>query len=409
MSDRRGMTPEGPLEGVRVVEIGDFGEVAGKLLADAGADVVRVEPPEGARSRHIGPFVGDEAGVDRSLSFAARNTSKRSVTLDLRSEADRVVWRSLVRWAEVVIDSSGVGVLDEVGCGHQAAATGAADERVWCSLTPFGLSGPQAEWPWVDLVSMALGGPVMSTGYEDHELPPIRPDGEHSIAISNEYAVSSILAALWMRGGQLVDVSAHEAVSATTEGSFPNWEFLGKLVTRQTGRHAAPQWTSPWQYQCADGQYVLLMGGGVPREMRVWRRLLEWMDEHGLAGDLHDPVYAEVLYRDPTLQPDARAHVAETIGRFVVTLDSEVVYRRAQALHLPWAPVRRPEENLADPHWDDRSWWWEGEAPGFDGTVRYAGAPYRFTDSPVRMRRRPPLLGEHNDELRAELEHFGAE
>lgn len=402
--------PPGPLEGLRAVEIGDYGEVAGKLLADAGVEVVRVEPPEGARSRHTGPFVGDEPGVDRSLSFAARNTSKRSVTLDLATEAGADLFRRLVRDADVVIDSSGVDVLDGLGVG--SATFEEAPGLVWCSLTPFGLSGPWRDWPWVDLVSLALGGPMMSTGYDDHTLPPIRPDGEHSVAISNEYAVTAILAALHMRDagsagngangsgrGQHLDVSAHEAISVTTEGSFPNWEYLRRIVGRQTGRHAAAIMTAPWQYECADGEYILLMGGGVPRDQRILERLLEWMDEYDAAEDLHDPQYVEVLYRDPTLRPDARRHVAEVIGRFVQRLPAEEVYRRGQSLHLPWGRVRRPEQNLDDPHWSEREFWWDGEVPGHDGPVRYPGAPYRFTKSPVRLRRRPPLLGEHNHEV----------
>ena len=151
---------------------------------------------------------------------------------------------------------------------------------------------------------------MMSNGYDDHGLPPIRPEGEHSIAVSNEYAVSGILAALWMRHdghpGQLVDVSMHEAVSATTEGAFPNWEYFGRLVQRQTGRHAAPDPTAAWQYLAADGQYVCLINGGLPRGNSAWDGLLDWMDEHGAAADLRDEQYQELLFSDPRANPEGR-------------------------------------------------------------------------------------------------------
>jgi crotonobetainyl-CoA:carnitine CoA-transferase CaiB-like acyl-CoA transferase len=402
----------GPVEGLRVVEIGDRGEVAGKLLADAGAEVVRVEPREGARSRHIGPFVHDVPDANRSLSFHARNTSKRGVTLDLEREEARTLWRRLVEWADVVIDSAGPGALDALGCGY--AEFEAHERLVWCSITPFGLTGPWRDSPAADLVSLALGGPMMSTGYEDHDLPPMRADGEHSVAISNEYAVSGILAALWMRDaastgsgragggrGQHLDVSIHEAVSATTEGSFPNWEYLGKLVQRQTGRHAAADFTPPWQYRCADGEYILLMGGGVPREKRILEQLIEWIAETrpDLAERLRAPEVGEVLYVDPRARPQVRRMVAETIGEFVQSRPAEEIYRRGQSMHLPWGRVRRPEQNLDDPHWDDRGFWWEAEVAGHEQPVRYPGAPYRFETAPVRLRRRPPLLGEHNHEI----------
>ena len=394
---------EGPLETLRVLEIGDRGEIAGKLLADAGADVIRIEPPGGGRSRHVGPFVDDDPGRP-SLLHATRNTSKRAVTLDVTQPAGLEIWQRLVGRVDVVIDATSPTFLDALGGGWQwAAAQPDLHACVWCSITPFGRTGPRRDWAANDLVQLALGGPMMSNGYDDHRLPPIRPDGEHSIAISNEYAVAGLLAALWMRyaghPGQLVDVSIHEAVSATTEGAFPNWEYFGRLVHRQTGRHASADPSAPWQYLAADGQHICLISGGLPRGVPAWSGLLDWMDEHDAAGDLRDPQWQELLYRDPRSHPEARLHVAETIGAFVQRLPAEEVYRRSQSLHFAWGIVRRPEENLDDPHWADRGFFWEGECPGVDHPVRYPGAPYRFTRSPVRLRRRPPLLGEHNHEV----------
>jgi crotonobetainyl-CoA:carnitine CoA-transferase CaiB-like acyl-CoA transferase len=400
-------TPEealpGPLETLRVLEIGDLGEVAGKLLADAGADLIRVEPPGGARSRHVGPFVDDDPGQP-SLLHASRNTSKRSVTLDVTQPAGLELWRSLVGLVDVVIDATTPTFLDDLGGGWEwAAAQAELRECVWCSISPFGRTGPRRDWAATDLVQLALGGPMMSNGYDDHSLPPIRPDGEHSIAVSNEYAVSGILAALWMRNagyaGQLVDVSIHESLSATTEGAFPNWEYFGRLVQRQTGRHAAPVPTAPWQYLAADGEYVCLINGGLPRGVPAWSGLLDWMDEYDAADDLRDPKYQELLFSDPRAHQEERLHVANTIGNFVQSRPADEVYRRSQDLHFAWGIVRRPEQNLDDPHWTDRGFFWEGELPGVDEPVRYPGAPYRFTRSPVRMRCRPPLLGEHNHEV----------
>ena len=297
----------GPLETLRVLEIGDLGEVAGKLLADAGADVIRVEPPGGGRSRHVGPFVNDDPGQP-SLLHATRNTSKRAVTLDVTQPAGLEIWQRLVGRVDVVIDGATPTFLDALGGGWQwAEAQPDLDACVWCSITPFGRTGPRRDWAANDLVQLALGGPMMSNGYDDHDLPPIRPDGEHSIAISNEYAVSGLLAALWMRNaghpGQLVDVSIHEAVSATTEGAFPNWEYFGRLVQRQTGRHSSPDPTAPWQHLAADGEHVCLINGGLPRGVPAWTGLLDWMDEHDAADDLRDPQYQELLFRDPRSNP----------------------------------------------------------------------------------------------------------
>ena len=392
----------GPVDGLRAVEIGDRGEVAGKLLADAGAEVIRVEPPQGARSRHSGPFSGDRPDVNGSLHHAYLNTNKRGVTLDVKKPQGAALWRRLLADVDIVVDSAGPGVLDGLEAGH--AALEAEHERlIWCSITPFGLSGPRRDWAVTDLVSVALGGPPMSTGYDDHDLPPIRPDGEHSLNIAGEYATAGILAAVLQRErqgiGQLVDVSIHEAVAGTTEGAFANWEYLGRIVQRQTGRHAAADPTAQWQYECTDGEYICLMGGGVPRSHEIFERLLAWMDESDATDDLRDPQYVEVLYTDPRYGGEERRHVSETIGRFVQRMTAEEAYRGGQSLKLPWGRVRRPEDNLDDPHWADRDFFVEGEVAGHPRPVRYPRAPYRFTKSQAQFRRRAPLLGEHNTEV----------
>ena len=396
----------GPLAGLTAAEIGDRGEVAGKLLADAGAEVVRVEPPEGARTRHTGPFAGDRPDPDGSLRFAYLNTNKRGVTLALEEPGDAARWRALAARCDVVVDGAEAGALDALGLGYGALAADAPG-LVWCAITPFGLTGPRRDWAATDLVSMALGGPPMSTGYDDHDLPPIRADGEHSLWMAGEYAVAGIVAALLPRmatgEGQLLDVSIHEAVACTTEGAFESWEYRRRINQRQTGRHSAPDPTPPSQFLSADGQYLQILGGGVPRRKRLFPLLLEWLDEHDAAQDLHDPAWSRALYDGEGDAAAANRRVGEVVRDFVATRPAEELYRRAQSMHLPWGPVRRPEENLADPHWDDRGFFVEGAVPGASGTVRFPRAGYRFTATPVEHRRPAPRLGEHNAEVFAEL------
>ena len=389
----------GPMTGVRIVEVGDLGEVAGKLLADAGADVIRVEPPRGARTRHTGPFVDDRADPNACLRYAYLNTNKRGVTLDLDAPGAAGVWRRLIETADVVIDAAGPGVLDALGAGHEAASD--LERLVWCSITPFGLTGPWRDRPTNDLVSMALGGIVMMNGYDDHELPPVRPDGEHSLAMGGEYASMGIIAALLGREhtgrGTLLDVSIHECVAGTTEGAFWNWEYNGVNPERKTGRHAGA--VDGWQMASDEGGYVVVFGGGVPRSRNSLRDLLARMDEHDAAGDLHDPRYEALLTTSPPEAGELRAESGQTVMRFLRSRPVDEVYRRGQAIDMAWAPVRAPEDNLDDPHWEDREFFVEGEAPGFDGTIRYPRAGYKFTRTPVEMRRRAPLLGEHKTEV----------
>jgi crotonobetainyl-CoA:carnitine CoA-transferase CaiB-like acyl-CoA transferase len=382
----------GPLAGVRVLELGDRGEVAGKLLADAGAEVLRVEPPAGAASRRIGPYVGDRPDLNRSLHFAYWNTNKRGVTLDLAKADGVALWRRLVANTDVVIDAGPPGHL---GGGGGAYADLERPGLIWCAITPFGLAGPWRDFAVSDLVSLALGGPMMSNGYDDHDLPPIRPDGFHSLAIGGEYATAAILTALYQRArtgqGNLIDVSIHEAVSCTTEGAFPNWEYNRRLVQRQTGRHSAPAPTLPWQMRCTDGDYVVLMGGGFPRDERTWNALIEWMEPSGANAEIKGLKYSRMEMGEAV-----RSQVMETAHAFVRSMTAAEAYRGGQSRHLPYGYVRRPEQNLDDPHWRERGFFLEGELAGHDGPVRYPGVPYHFSATPLELRRRAPLLGEHN-------------
>lgn len=395
----------GPLAGLRVIEVGgELSQWAGKLLADMGADVIKVEPPAGDAARRVGPFAADIPGPDRSLFFWASNTSKRGVTLDLSHPDGPPLLRRLLGSADVFVESLSpqgpppAGIDSEELVRHHP-------QLIVASVTPFGRTGPWRDFVATDLTQIALGGPMASCGYDQEDVadaPPIRPDGHHAAAMAGVYAANAIMAALLVReaggNGQFIDISTHEACAATTEGAFPQWEYLGQLVQRQTGRHASPVYTPPWQHRCTDGRYVNLMGGGIPRNPTSWRPLIRWMVEQGLAGDLEDPRYEQTMYvpvAERRGNPDV-AYVVETLHAFVRALPAEQIYRGGQAARLPYGFIRSPEENLSDPHWADRGFFVDLEHPQTGARYPYPGAPYRFTRTPGGPRHRAPLLGEHN-------------
>jgi len=402
MSEQPESVAIGPLAGLRVIEVsGENGQWAGKLLADMGADVIKVEPPHGCPERRIGPFAGDAPDPNRSLFFWAANTSKRGVTLDLTHPDGPPLLRRLLRDADVLLTS-----LPPSAAGPDPASL--AEEEpglIVVSVTPFGRSGPWRDFVATDLTQMALGGPMANCGYDEEDAsgaPPIRPDGHHAAAIAGVYATNAVLTALLERErsglGQWIDCSVHEACAATTEGAFPQWEYMGQIVRRQTGRHAAPVSSQPWQHRCADGRSINLMGGGIPRNPTSWRPMIRWMAERGLAGNLEDPRYEQTMYVPVTERrgnPDVQ-YVVETLHAFVRSLPAEEVYRGGQAARLPYGIIRSPEENLSDPHWADRGFFTQIEHPELGADYPYPGAPYRFTRTPGGPRHRAPLLGEHN-------------
>jgi crotonobetainyl-CoA:carnitine CoA-transferase CaiB-like acyl-CoA transferase len=388
--------------GLRVVELADdpAGEFAGKLLADLGADVVKVEPEDGAPSRQVGPFVDGRTGdVDASLNFWTYNTSKRSVVLDDRDRD------ALIARADVLLTSWTPGRLVARGLDFDALLT-AQPGLIILSVTPFGLTGPWAEYHSSDLVALAAGGLLNLCGYDDHSIPPIRPGGNQGYMVAASFAHCGVLLALIERQrtgrGQLVDVSMHEAIAVSGELANPYWFYPKALVQRQTSRHAQPVPTQPAIFQCSDGVWIYF--ALMLSDQKAWAATVRWMSDVGMAADLTGEKYADLEYRQREF-----AHIQDLIEVFFLLQDSATAYREGQRRGLPLGPLLAPEDLLEDEHLSAREFFVPVYLPTDERrSVPFPGSPYRFTAfacGPVR----PPRLGEHTDEVLAELKavHIG--
>jgi crotonobetainyl-CoA:carnitine CoA-transferase CaiB-like acyl-CoA transferase len=391
--------------GLRVFEVtGLIGQQCGKLFADMGADVIKVEPPEGAEGRRVGPFLDDLPDPNRSLSFWHHNTNKRSITLDIGSATGAEILRRLVATADVLIEDQPPGTLLELGLGYDEL-TRLRPDLIMVSITPFGQTGPYRDFKSSDLVALALGGPLWSCGYDDHSLPPTRPYADAAYHIASHYAFVGALAALVRRqrtgSGQYIDVSMHEACHDTTEGAMPSYYFSGRRVQRQTGRHAAVSPTQPVIFPCSDGKEIFTR---VPVEPGAWERFVDWLDESGLAVDLRDERYS-----DASVRRQEAGHITEVLEAFCAVHTAEELYHGAQQRGMVWGVVRSPDETVHDEHLRARGFFVPVEHPELGRTFEYAGAPYRFSETPWALRRRAPLLGEHNQEVYCDELGFGAE
>jgi len=389
------LTSPAIFDDLRVLELtGIIGQQCGKLFADMGADVVRIEPPGGAEARRVGPFLDDLPHADRSLSFWHYNTNKRSITLDLGSAGGRSILGELVRSADVLIEDAPPGRMSALGLAYENL-TALKPDLIMLSITPFGQTGPYRDFLSSDLISLALGGPLWSCGYDDHSLPPVRPYTDAAYQIASHYAFVGALAALVQRqadgGGQYIDVSMHEACHDTTEGAMPNYYFGGLRVLRQTGRHAAAMQTQQVIFPCADGKEVFTR---VPTEPGVWKRLVDWLDEAGLACDLQ-----EERFSDPSYRQEQMSHIIDIVAAFSAANSAEDLFAGAQERGLVWAAVRSPDEVVHDVHLKARGFFERVEHPELGRSFKYPGAPYRFQETPWSLRRRAPLLGEHNEEV----------
>ena len=393
--------PEGELtySGLKVVELAQEpqGEMVGKLLADQGADVVKVEPLGGSRGRHLGPFAeGHEGDPDFSLHFWTYNTGKRSVVLDAHTGAGSRQRAALIADADVVITSSSPRELADEGLDLPVLVE-EHPHLIVVSVSPFGLTGPWADRRSSDLVALAAGGILASCGYDDHSIPPIRPGGNQAFQIAASFGHSGVLLALLERQttgrGQLVDVSMHEAVAVSGELANPYWFYPRVLVQRQTCRHAQPSPTQPALFECADGVQVYF--ALILSDARTWQTLVEWLGTLGLDLDLGDEQYLSLSHRQEHF-----SHIQTIMESFFLMQDSDTVYREAQRRGLPLGPVLAPEQLLEDEHLKERDFFVPVDLPG-DREALFPGAPYRFSFGTGQPGSPPPLSADTEEILGA--------
>ena len=229
----------GPLSGIRVLELADEkGQWCGKLMADLGAGVIKIEPSGGESSRTVGPFLDDIPHRERSLSFWHYNTSKQGITLNLENADGRDLFRRLAATADVILETFAPGYLSSLELGYETLSESNSG-LIMCSLTPFGQTGPWRDFLSSDLLHMAAGGQMGCCGYDSDQVPgdiPIAPGGGNSWHTGSHYAYMAIAAALLHRTssgqGQYIDASVHDACALTTEMHVNTYIYRGEVVQR---------------------------------------------------------------------------------------------------------------------------------------------------------------------------------
>jgi len=379
------------LDGVRVLDLADqAGTYCSKLLADMGADVIKVEPPGGAAMRDIGPFHRHVPDRDRSLFFWHYNTNKRSVTLDLDSARDRERFLRLATTADVVIETGAPGQLGARGMGYTTLSARNAGLTL-VSITPFGQTGPYRNFRGSDLIAQALGGMVFVNGFPDE--PPLQGLGLQAYHTASAYAAIGTLLALLARArsgrGQWIDVSIQECVAAALEHASGFFHQDGRIALRQGSLH----WTRYFRVgRCKDGYAMHCTLGD-------WTSLLEWVKADGKAQDLAAPAWEDVTYRR-----DQCVHLFDVLDEWAKDYGVADLVEGAQLRRLPYAAVLPPETLPQQPQLVARGFFVRVGHHELSETITYPGAPYVFSRTPWRIRRRPPLVGEHNDEVFKELE-----
>ena len=382
-------------EGYTVIELADRrNQFVGKVMADSGARVIQIEPVTGSDARFTGPFVNDQRDPDRCLDYWWFNTGKESLALDITRLPGQDLLRRLLATADVFVESTKPGTLAASGMDF-ATLSKANPKLVYASLTDFGQDGPLVDYVMNDAAHLAFGGQMGSTGYSEPKTTPIGGQGRQAFNMASVMMLHTITAALFEREmsglGQHLDVSIHDCCAVCTERAVSYWMWYDEPFLRQTGQHAAPTYRTSNQMQAADGRYAIVT---TPRfNQNSWVKMIDWMKEKGVAGELEEPQWMDEFYRAEQVRHGTA--VADGIKRLIATETAEQVFLRGQGMGLPWVDIRRPEENLQYDHYKERGFWVDVQHDEIGKPVPYPKGFFLSDELNMRPERRAPHLGEH--------------
>ena len=387
--------PDQALSDIKVLDFTHYiaGPYCAKLLADYGADILKIERPDvGDGARRLGPFPGDVPHPEKSGLFLHLNTNKRGVTLNLKTEAARNIVRELVKDVDVVVESFRPGTMARHGLDYDSLRA-INPNLVITSISNFGQTGPYRDYRASEIIFYGMGGEMYSTGLEDRE--PIKLGGTVGLFQAGATAAVATIGALFAVGdkgtGQQVDVSILE----TQVGSIDR--RMSMLIAYQYSgeiSHRPPLGGSPGYpigvYPCEDG-YIQVWGGQeyFPRTVRML----------GEPDVLKDPRwYTPEAQRDPYLQ----AEFEEYFLAWTLDHSKADVWRLAQQSRVLSGPLNTMEEVANDPHFTEHDAFADIEHP-VAGRLKYPGRPFIMNESPWQVRRPAPLLGQHNQEVLSQL------
>ena len=380
MADSHGL-----LAGLKVLDLTHYvaGPYATRLMAAMGADVVKIERPDGGDpARHIGPFPNDEPHPEKSALFLYLNTSKKSVTLNLKSEAGRGILRRLARDADILIENFRPSVLPGLGLDYSSLAASNPDIIV-TSISNFGQTGPYRDYAAREISLYAIGGLMYITGDPDRE--PLRMAARLAQYGAGQNALVGTLSALWHREntgeGQHVDVAISEYLATILENALSMYSYTGANFPRTGNRGYGRAAWGP--YPCKDG-YVGVIAGPDHR----WPAVAELMEN----ARLGDPRFDDRAGR--------AAHADELDGLMLPWLAAHgkrEIFEQAQHLGLAFAYVASPGDILGWEHLRVRDFFAGVEHPAA-GRLEYPTGPFKADAAPWQLEP-APLLGQHNREI----------
>jgi crotonobetainyl-CoA:carnitine CoA-transferase CaiB-like acyl-CoA transferase len=391
----------GFLSPYRVLDLTDEkGLLCAKILADLGADVIKIEPPGGCPSRNIGPFYKDTPHPEKSLFWFAYNANKRGITLNVEREDGREIFKKLLATADIVIESFPPGYMKTGGLGYDHLCRIKPD-IILTSITPFGQDGPYKNFQASDLVCWSMGGFAYLTG--DPDRPPVQVSFPQAyLAGANEAAVGT-MAALYYREisgeGQHVDVSIQASVAKDMMNAPLFWEAAGVNLRRagsfRIGLSIATGQKVIWK--CKDGEVSFFFWGG-KAGARTNRALVEYMEEDGMAPTSMKEMEWET-FDMATATGDLFKDFSHHVGRFFQAHTKKELFQKALRKKMTLYPVQNTADISADTQLQERNFWADIEHAELGERLLYPNPPFLLSEELSVQKKRAPLIGEHNEEV----------
>jgi len=392
------------LEGYRALDLTDEkGFLCGKILAELGVDVIKVERPGGDRARNIGPYWHDQTDPGKSLYWFAYNSSKRGITLNLEAEEGKNIFRNLVRTADFIIESFAPGDLDKLRFGYSELSRIKKD-IILTSITPFGQKGLYSHYQATDLTIMGMAGELFLTGDSDRRpvnmsLPqactPRDPDDAGECMLAHHHRRKT-------GEGQHVDISMQQSAAWFLAQTIPHWDveklILGRVGTFRTSSRGTLQ-RQVWP--CKDGFVFFFMIGG-QQGAKTCRQLVKWMNEEGMANEFLQ-TYEWERFDMASATQELIDRISQPIAEFFKTRTKKEALVAAMSRNISICPLMGMEDLLVDPNLAARGFWMQVNHPELKATIPYPKQFARSSENEIATRFRAPLIGEHNAEIYGEL------
>jgi benzylsuccinate CoA-transferase BbsE subunit len=386
----------------RVLDLtNERGFICGKALSDLGADVIKIERPGGDPARSIGPYYRDTAHPEKSLYWFAFNGNKRSITLDIERTDGQEILKKLVKTADVLIESFEPGYMDRQGLGYSVLSQ-INPMMVMTSISSFGQNGPYRDYKASEIVLWALSGMMYMVG--DPDRPPLFSSYPHAFLFGAMQGAIGTVVALYQREmigrAQQVDASALMSLAwATGPEVQATWELFRQIFKRE-GRMRLRTGTgvrTPILWRCKDGDVGFFMLLGV-NFVKANAALVEWIESDGMdSGIMGNLDWKKVGWDEIT--EDVACQINAILTKFFSRHTKQELHEGAIKRGIQIVPALTAKETREFPQLAARGYWVEIEHPELETTVTYPGGFVKSTEMTCGIRRRAPLIGEHNEEI----------